>query len=63
MKIEIDIILKHLRDQHDMRRELQECGSSEVSESWDTLKYKIEQEIKCETPNYIGDIIRQIRSS
>ncbi len=63
MKIEIDIILRHLKDQHDMRRELQECGSSEVNESWDTLKYKIEQEIKKETPNYIGDIIGQVRSS
>lgn len=63
MKIEIDVILKHLKEQHDMRRELQECGNSEVSESWDTLKYEIEQEIKKKTPNYIGDIIGQIRSS
>ena len=63
MKIEIDIILKQLKEQHDLRRELQECGSSEVNESWDSLKYKIEQEIKKETPNYISDIIEQIRSS
>ena len=63
MKIEIDAILKHLKEQHDMRRELQGWGSSDVVESWDTLKYEIEQEIKKETPNYVGDIIGQIRSS
>jgi len=61
MKIEVDIILKHLKQQHDLRRELGECGNSEISESWDSLKYEIEQEIKNTTPNYILDIITQIR--
>ena len=63
ISIELDVILKHLREQHDLRRELQELGSFEVSESWDTLKYNIEQEIKEATPNYVGDIIAQIRNS
>lgn len=63
MKIEIEIILKHLKEQHEFRRELQECGNSEVSESWDTLKWNIEQEIKSHTDNYTVDTIDLIRAA
>jgi len=63
MIIEIKTILKHLKEQHEFRRELQECGNSEVSESWDTLKWDIEQEIKAQTDNYTVDVIDLIRSA
>jgi len=63
MNIEIKVILKHLKEQHEFRRELQECGSSEVSEGWDTLKWDIEQEIKAQTDNYTVDAIDLIRSA
>ena len=63
MSIEIKVILRHLKEQHEFRRELQECGNSEVSESWDALKWDIEQEIKAKTSNYTMDAIDSIREA
>jgi len=54
---EIDIIMKHLKEQHSWRLEESECGDSEVAESFDKLKNSIITEIKAEHPNYASDIV------
>lgn len=57
---EIDIIMKHLKEQHSWRLEESECGDSEVAESFDNLKASIIKEIKAEHPNFAYDIVNSV---
>ena len=59
---DVKLLLKELKQQHEWRLEQSECGDSEVSESWDRLKYNLESEIK-KLKYFNVSLIKLIRES